>query len=121
VIKQEVTAADFLEYLLKNKSAGHDASDVAAIIDDLVWFFADNGQAIGSVLNEWIKSEDVRKVEVALQINGFYPADTRDGIVALLDPLKSKWPHLADRCAHILDHWDTQHRRISPLFSGAAP
>lgn len=103
-----MTAEDFMDYLLKNKSTALPPEEMSRIVDQLVWYFADNGESIRDVLNRWGESDDLEKVEVVLGIKGHFPADNRDSLEQLLRNISTKWPQLKGSCTEIMLAWNKQ-------------
>ncbi|MBU2707726.1 hypothetical protein KCM76_17165 [Zooshikella marina] len=100
--------SDVMAYLLSRLVTGLPVSELANVFDCLIWCMDDNGADIEAVRQEWLLSDDKRKVEVALSMSETYPYDSRQELIDGLKLIKNKWPDLEPKCNEILGRWDKQ-------------
>ncbi len=100
--------ADIMTYLLNRLVTGLPVSELSGIFDSLIWCMDDNGADIEAVRQEWLISDDKRKVEVALYMSETYPYSSRKELIDGFKIIKKKWPDLNSKCDEVLEKWDKQ-------------
>lgn len=95
-----------MEYLIGHRVAGVDPSSFSDVFERLTWLQADNGSSIRSVLTEWLESDDLFRVKVALGLEEAFLFDSREDMVEAFEKLGRRWPELKGRCLELLDAWD---------------
>ncbi|RNF29716.1 hypothetical protein NM04_16470 [Massilia aurea] len=83
------------------------AEALAEVFDRLIWCFADNGQAICAVRDEWLQSTDEHKVEIVLSMNEVFPCSTKVELEKQLHRIALQFPRLREKCAMWLDRAKT--------------
>lgn len=100
----------FMEYLVENRARDLPADALAEVFDRLLWCTADNGEEILSVRREWLDSNGLYNVRVALAMSEVFPCNTRDEMVELFGRICSRWPELNGECEKWLIRWDNQKK-----------
>ena len=71
---------------------------LAEILELLVWAMDDNGAEVMAAVERWLQSDDLDRVQVALEVEGVFPFRCREEMEAVLALVKARWPQLAEQC-----------------------
>jgi hypothetical protein len=71
------------------------------IFDRLCWCLDDEGDALLKVREEWLRSDDRGRVEVALEMKDTFPFREATVMAEVFGRISSKWPELAARCREL--------------------
>jgi hypothetical protein len=98
-----------MDVLVRRLAPGLSGSDLGEVFDHLIWLTDDNGVDLTAVCREWLRGDDLRRVQAALSVSEVFLFGTRRELADNLLPLAERWPEVADRVAEILAAWDDQH------------
>jgi hypothetical protein len=101
------SVSDVFEYLYANRAQGLPPRSLATVFDHLIWCFSDNGEQILQVQREWLSSQDLEKVKIALEMREALPFDNLDEMQCTLKSISEKWPELRSKCDEVTEHWRT--------------
>jgi hypothetical protein len=90
-----------MEFLHVNRAPGLPPEALADVFDQLIWCMADNGAALLKVREDWLRSDDKSRVEIALAMNETYPFDEPSEMEKVFSQISAKWPELSARCQQI--------------------
>lgn len=109
--KNTITISAVMSYLVKNCVPNLPANAIAEVFDRLIWCLSDNGEGILNVRRDWLSSNDMFKVEVALAMIEAFPYETREEMVSKFNDITKKYPKLKEQCNGIIARWDEQFKR----------
>jgi hypothetical protein len=76
---------------------------VADLLNFLIWSTSDNGHAITTAANSWLRKQaDTRRILIALNLD-VIPFQSEDEAKQILAPIKAKNPIAMPHCARMLD------------------
>ncbi len=87
---------------------------LAEVFDRLIWCLDDNGESLLRIREEWLQSDDRDRVDVALAMDEVFPFKDENMMNRVFLRISSRWPDLAETCAHIRAARDEQHSRRGP-------
>lgn len=93
-----------MEFLVDERAPGVPAEAIAEVLDRLIWCFADNGENILEVRDDWLQSGDEYRIAVALSMNDVFPFNTRPQLEEGLAGIASRFPGLRGKCVEWLGH-----------------
>jgi hypothetical protein len=98
-----------MDVLVRRLAPGLPGSDLGEVFDHLIWLTDDNGVDLTTVCLEWLRGDDLRRVQAALAVSEVFLFRTRLELADNLLPLADRWPEVAERVREILAAWDDQH------------
>ena len=104
-----VTTAEVMSFLVERSITGLPAKELGSVFDKLVWCMDDNGGEINLERRNWLRSDDKKKVEIALSMSEMFPFDSRNEMLDCFESVKQKWPEFEEICNSFLDDWDEQY------------
>lgn len=84
--------------LFAHRAVGLPAHALADVLDRMIWCLDDNGAALLRVREDWLQSDELERVEVALAMDETFPFEDRKTMEEVFARISAKWPHLAQRC-----------------------
>jgi hypothetical protein len=96
---------DVTDYLFANRAKGLPPRGLAEVFDRLIWCLSDNGVQVLKIQREWLSSQDVEKVKIALEMNEAFPFESQDQMNHVLASISAKWPELKAKCDQIAARW----------------
>ena len=93
---------EMMEFLFANRAPSLPPQALADVFDQLIWCMADNGEALLKVREDWLRSNDKPRVEIALAMNETYPFDDASEMEAVFSQISEKWPELSARCRQLM-------------------
>lgn len=91
-----------MDSLLENAVPNLPPKGLAEVFDRLIWCLADNGAEVLEVRDAWLRSDDLRKVKIALAMDETFPFDGGDRMRTELARIAERWPELSPRCSEII-------------------
>lgn len=76
------------------------------LFERLIWLEADNGEAILTVLADWLMSDDTFKIWVALGIQDVFLFRTKEEMLRAYAELSMRMPEVRVRCDQIVEAWN---------------
>jgi hypothetical protein len=104
--------AEVMDYLFDHRAAGLPADGLAEVFERLVWCLEDNGAALDSIGEEWLRGDDPARVEVMLAVNEWFPFKDPLEMEAVFTRIAARWPELAPRCTERIEQRREQHARL---------
>lgn len=98
----------FMEFLIDSRVENLPAIALAEVFDRLIWCMADNGHDILSIRLEWLKSDDVYKVDVALSMIEVFPFEDKSEMHRAFARIIQRWPQLQEKCDSWCAQWEKQ-------------
>jgi hypothetical protein len=98
-----------MDVLVRRLAPGLSGADLGEVFDHLIWLTDDNGVDLTTVCLEWLRGDDLRRVQAALSVSEVFLFRTRQELADNLGPLAERWPEVAGRVREILTAWDEQH------------
>ena len=96
-------AEDIMEFLYANRAPALPPEALAEVFDRLVWCLEDNGAALLSVREDWLRSDDRERVEIALTMDEVYPFHSEDDMRQTFEAISARWPDLHGRCEALIE------------------
>lgn len=93
--------SDLMDLLLTHTARELPAKALAEVFDRLIWCLDDEGSAILRVREAWLRSDDRRRVEVALAMDETYPFVDALEMDEVLSRVAVRWPDLSTLCRAI--------------------
>jgi hypothetical protein len=82
---------------------------VADLLNILIWSTSDNGSAITTSANSWLRDQtDNRKILIALNL-GVIPFSSEYETKDVLIPLMQSNSHVSSHCARMLNFWEKEN------------
>lgn len=74
---------------------------MAEMLELLLWMSDDDGE-VETAVERWLQSEDRLRIEVALQVEDWFPFRHREEMEAVFSVIKVRWPEFRARCDEIV-------------------
>lgn len=102
-MKREVTVRDLMEFIVEQRAPNLPATALADVLDRLIWCLGDNGAQIESVREEWLRSDDIERVAIALAMDEIFPFPDEAEMRRELGRIAERWPEFRARCEELVD------------------
>jgi hypothetical protein len=99
VTQAEISAV--MDTLFVHRAAALPSDALADVFDRLIWCLDDNGAALLRVREDWLQSDELDRVDVALAMDESFPFADLTTMEDVFARISAKWPHLAHRCDSI--------------------
>jgi hypothetical protein len=96
---------DFIEHLYLNRAPNLPASGFADILDSLIWCLANGDSKILAIQRDWLESDDIDKVKIALSMNEIFPFNNLTEMTSCLRHICEKFPNLKNQCENMAALW----------------
>jgi len=113
-MSRETTISSVMEFLLSHMASRLPPAALADVFDRLIWCLKDNGEELIRVRNDWLQSDDLNKVAVALAMDEVFPFGGGERMLIELNRISKRWPELEGRCTEILGAWQATTRSGKP-------
>jgi len=100
------TLNEIFEYLYSRRVKDLPPTALAEVFNRLMWCLDDNGAEILEIQREWLKSDDLNKVEIAIHMNEACPFDTQSELIEQLEAISLKFPALRRSCEKMAARWE---------------
>jgi len=109
-----MSIADVMDFLVDRRAASLPPDGLAEIVTSMAWSLDEKANVL-PVARSWLHGDDEYRAAVALWIDAFFPADSREGLVALAEDMEARFPALADRAREWIRRWDDAQSRTRPV------
>ena len=99
VTHAEISAV--MDTLFVHRAGALPSQALADVFDQLIWCLDDNGAALMRVREDWLQSDDLDRVDVALAMDESFPFADLTTMDEVFARISAKWPHLSQRCNSI--------------------
>lgn len=89
---------NWMNFLVSRKANGLPLKEYSDLFAKLVWMTDDNGSSICKVIENWLLSEDLIRIEIALRFEEVFPFSSCEEMVSNLEHLKNKFPQFTVLC-----------------------
>ncbi len=96
------TVEELMKFLYANRAPALPPEALAEVFDRLIWCLEDNGATLLSVREDWLRSDDRARVEIALTMNETYPFHSEADMHRALHAIGARWPDLRGRCEELI-------------------
>ncbi|GAA5531304.1 hypothetical protein [Herpetosiphon gulosus] len=87
-----------IDTLFNHLSISSTSGLFAEIIDQLIWLIDDPGMDLQRILRDWLTADDIKKVQVALSIQGMALLESDAERHAMREQIICRWPELEAMC-----------------------
>jgi hypothetical protein len=96
---------DITDFLFANRVKDLPPRGLAEVFDRLIWCLSDNGQEILKIQREWLSSQDVERVKIALEMKEAFPFENPNQMNQVLKSISANWPELRVKCDETAARW----------------
>lgn len=96
-----MTIDGVMEFLFVHRASALPPSALAEVFDRLIWCTDDQGAGLLKVREEWLRSTDRARVEIALAMEESLPFANFAEMDEALTCIETLWPDLGPRCCEI--------------------
>ncbi|KPL85270.1 hypothetical protein [Herpetosiphon geysericola] len=101
-----ITLDQALEYLVLRLDKNASPELFAHIVEELVWLIDDNGADMHRIMRNWLDSDEIEKVKIALSLDEVFLLDSDEEYQATIRRIVERWPELAPMCHKFQLLWD---------------
>ena len=94
------------DYLFERRVRDCPPKFLAEELERLVWLMDDNGTEIFEAVENWLKSNDLKQIEIALEINEWFLFKAREEMIKTFDRIMLTYPQLKTKCEEHIKIWD---------------
>lgn len=97
-----MTMTDLIGFLYVHRAPALPAGTLADLFDCMIWCCAEEqATCLLQVREDWLRSAERARVEIALAMDEVYPFDTGDEMERVFAEIEERWPEFAGRCEEL--------------------
>ncbi|GAB3150443.1 hypothetical protein GCM10027290_38030 [Micromonospora sonneratiae] len=97
-----------MDFLVEHRAPNLPPEALAEVFTSLSWCLNDEAKMM-AIVRRWLKLDDEYRVAVSLWMDDIFPADSRQGLVALAADINMRFPALAERASDWIRRWDNAY------------